>query len=42
MEAYRGVELYLYSFSNSVLNGDDLSTSNSGLFTPGERTPSSH
>jgi hypothetical protein len=42
MKAYRGREVYLYSFSTLALDGGQYSTSRPGHFTSGERAHDAH
>jgi hypothetical protein len=42
MKTYGGVEVYMHAFLNSALDGAELSASNPGRFTSGERDFSTH
>jgi hypothetical protein len=42
MKAYEGVNVLIHIFVPSALAGGEWSASRTGLFTPGERAPSTH
>jgi len=42
MKTYGGVELWLYAFITSALDGGEWSSSRPGRFTPGLRAPATH